>query len=114
MKKTPVYYPLYIEELFIVQLYGTDEEVKRFNELMDIKTDDDQDDDIVIEIVALIEEIKRKNLTKMNWFCCHRCENFKICRINWHRSERNLEKKCCTYCSHYEKCYKNFKENSQS
>ncbi|MDD2717840.1 MAG: hypothetical protein PHW04_18285 [Candidatus Wallbacteria bacterium] len=98
------YHPLFLEELFIVHLYGSDDEVALFYRLMD---DRDNPNNIVV-MATLLEDIKRKNLTKMNWFCCTRCQNFEMCRINWYRGERNLERNCCTYCQIYEECYKKF------
>jgi len=101
------YYPLFLEELFIVHLYGTDEEVDTFYKLIDYEHRNNPEN--IVELATLIEDIKRRNLTRMNWYCCSRCENFKLCRINWYRGERNLERNCCTYCQDFEKCYEIYK-----
>lgn len=98
------YHPLFLEELFIVHLYGTDDEVARFYKLMENPNDRGN----IVEMAALLEDIKMRELTKMNWYCCYRCQQFKICRINWYRGERNIERHCCTYCQNYEECYKRF------
>ena len=98
------YHPLFLEELFIVHLYGTDEDVVKFYRLLEHKEEPEN----IVEMAALLEEIKRKKLTKMNWYCCWRCQHYKICRINWYRGERNIERHCCTYCQNYEECYKRF------
>lgn len=104
------YRPLFLEELFVVHLYGTDEEVQRFDKLME-----DRDNfENVVAMATLIEDIKRRNLTKLNWFCCSKCQNFRICRINWYRGERNIERNCCTYCSHYTDCYGEFKDSGSA
>jgi len=102
------YYPLFLEELFIVHLYGTDAEVKQFYEFMEPEKRNKSEN--IVVLATLIEDIKRRNLTKMNWFCCSRCENFKLCRINWYRGESNLERNCCTYCQNFEKCYETYKK----
>jgi hypothetical protein len=94
------FYPLFMEEVFIVNLYGSDLEARRFYELMQ----DTEKRENIVEMAALIEDIKRRCLTKMNWYCCHRCERFQTCRINWHRGERNIERNCCSYCAKYEAC----------
>jgi len=103
------YHPLFLEELFIVNLYGTEEEIEQFNKLLDSKDSIEN----IVAMATLLEDIKRKRLTKMNWFCCHRCQNYEICRINWFRGERNISRHCCSYCQNFDECYKCFLDNEK-
>lgn len=88
-----------MEETFLVNLYGSEEEINRFYDLLDVL-----DNENVVEMVHLIEEIKRRNVTRIYWNCCHRCQNFATCRINWYRGERAIKRNCCSLCSNYEDC----------
>ncbi len=99
------YKPLFMEEIFIVNLYGTDEEIVLFYKLL--QESDDFDNQIIM--VNLIENIKRKYLTKMNWICCEGCQHYSICRINWYRGEKNIDRNCCSLCNNYNKCREKFK-----
>ena len=94
------FYPLFMEEIFIVNIYGTEAESNLFYKLMQ----DTKKSENVVELAALIEDIKRRELTKMDWYCCYRCDKFHTCKINWYRGERTVERKCCSYCQSYEKC----------
>ena len=100
------YKPLFMEEIFIVNLYGTDEEIELFYKL--IQNSDDIDNQVIM--VDLIEKIKRKYLTKMNWFCCSLCQHYEICRINWYRGEKNIDRNCCSLCQNYNKCRQKHRE----
>ena len=82
-----------------MNLYGSDEEVDRFYLLME-----NLDNESVVEIVHLIEDIKRRNVTKIYWHCCDRCQNFNQCKINWFRGEKNIPQNCCSLCNNYEEC----------
>ncbi len=99
------YLPVYAEEIFVVNLYGTDEEISEFTRLME----NPQIEGNLVSIVLLIEEIKRRSLLKINWYCCWRCERFQTCKINWYRGERHFERRnCCTYCQNFWECHKLF------
>lgn len=101
------YLPVYAEEIFIVNMYGTDEEIDEFNQLingLEIEKN-------LISMALLIEEIKRRSLLKMNWYCCWRCQYFQTCKINWYRGERQCKlRNCCTYCQNFWDCHKQFCE----
>lgn len=88
-----------MEETFLVNLYGSEEEIGRFYDLLDVL-----DDENIVEMVHLIEEIKRRNVTRIYWNCCHRCQNFSTCRINWYRGEHKIKRNCCSLCTNYEDC----------
>jgi hypothetical protein len=99
------YEPLFMEELFIVNLYGTEEEIEEFYFLLQ----DPDDLNNQIAMVNLIEKIKRENLTQMDWHCCSRCQHFEICKINWYRGERDIPRHCCSLCQHYKECMEKHK-----
>lgn len=99
------YLPVFAEEIFIVNLYGSDEEITEFNHLMQNPAIERN----VISMALLIEEIKRRNFLKINWHCCWRCKYFATCKINWYRGERCMERRnCCTYCQNFWECHKRF------
>ncbi len=56
------YLPVFAEEIFIVNLYGTDEEIFEFNELMK----ETQVEKNLMSMTLIIEEIKRRNFLKIN------------------------------------------------
>lgn len=99
------YKPFYAEESFIAQLYGTDEEVARFETLMERPHDRDN----IVEIILLIETIKQRQKLAMDWQCCWRCQKFATCEINWRRGELGLPKHCCPNCQNYAECNKIYK-----
>ncbi|MBF0410241.1 MAG: hypothetical protein HQM10_23045 [Candidatus Riflebacteria bacterium] len=105
------YLPVFAEEIFIVNLYGTDEEIVEFEAYI-------QSPDVernLISMALIIEEIKRRSFLKMTWCCCPRCSYFKTCKINWYRGERRFEKRnCCTYCQNFWECHKKFSEETTS
>lgn len=94
------YQPLFMEETLLVHIYGSDEEISRFDELMNAV----DDEETLVEITILIEDIKRRNVSKMDWNCCHRCDNYRMCKINWARGERDIPRNCCSLCPNYEDC----------
>ena len=97
------YLPVYAEEIFIVNIYGTDEEIAEFNQLMQSPNIEKN----LVSMALLIEEIKRRSLLKMNWHCCWRCSYFKTCKINWYRGERQMGmRNCCTYCQNFWDCHR--------
>jgi len=97
------FHPLYAEEIFIVHLYGNDDEIARFEKLLETKESPDSQ----LEMIILCEEITRRVLTEMNTHCCQRCPYFHICAINHRRCSRNMEKFCCSYCPNYRECLRN-------
>lgn len=101
------YLPVFAEEIFIVNLYGSDEELDEFTQLMK----NPQEERNLYAIALIIEEIKRRNFLKMSWHCCWRCSYFATCKINWYRGERCMERRnCCTYCQNFWECHKRFNE----
>ena len=96
------YLPVFAEEIFIVNLYGTDEEIDEFNELMK----ETQNEKNLMSMSLIIEEIKRRNFLKMDWHCCSKCRYHANCKINWYRGERQMNSRhCCTYCQDFWKCH---------
>lgn len=107
---TKEYLPVFAEEIFIVNLYGTDEEIDEFNELMKANHIEKN----LMSMALIIEEIKRRNFLKINWHCCWRCQYYQNCKINWYRGERNMPmRNCCTYCQHFWECHKGFCDGLQ-
>lgn len=105
------YLPVFAEEVFIVNLYGTDEELDEFNRLIESPEKEKN----LMTMALLIEEIKRQNVLKMTWHCCWRCRYFKTCKINWYRGERQMKSRhCCTYCQNYWECHKKFSGDDES
>ncbi|MBR4330554.1 MAG: hypothetical protein IKO19_02245 [Candidatus Riflebacteria bacterium] len=104
------YLPVFAEEIFIVNLYGTDEEIYEFNELMK----ETQVEKNLMSMTLIIEEIKRRNFLKIDWQCCSRCRYYANCKINWYRGERHMNNRhCCTYCQNFWDCHSKFcKENN--
>lgn len=99
------YLPVFAEEIFVVNLYGTDEEIDEFSELM-LASHIEKN---LISMALIIEEIKRRNFLKISWHCCWRCRYYKTCKINWYRGERNMEcRNCCTYCQNFWECHQKF------
>lgn len=94
------YQPLFMEETLLVHIYGSDDEIVRFTALME-RLDVEEN---LVEITLLIEDIKRRNVSKMDWLCCHRCANYRACKINWARGERDIQRNCCSLCPNYEDC----------
>jgi hypothetical protein len=108
---TSEYLPVFAEEIFIVNLYGTDEELDEFNLLIEAPDVEKN----LISMALLIEEIKRRNLLKITWQCCWRCRYYKRCKINWYRGERNIQaRNCCTYCQNFWECHKKFSELNEN
>jgi hypothetical protein len=107
---TKEYLPVFAEEIFIVNLYGTDEEIDEFNELMRANHVEKN----LMSMALIIEEIKRRNFLKINWHCCWRCQYYQNCKINWYRGERNVSmRNCCTYCQNFWECHKSFCARSE-
>ena len=104
------YLPVYAEEIFIVNLYGTDEELEEFNHLLK----DVAEERNMYAMALIIEEIKRRNFLKMTWRCCWRCQYYITCKINWYRGERCVERRnCCTYCQNFWDCHKLYCEQEK-
>jgi hypothetical protein len=98
--KNNEFHPLYAEEIFIVHLYGNDDEIARFEKLLENK----ESPDVQVEMIILCEEITRRVLTKMNKKCCSGCSYANGCIINHRRSSRNMATYCCSYCPKYREC----------
>lgn len=98
------YVPSFAEETFIVNCYGTEEDIARFDLLMEDPTDRAN----LVEMIILVEAIKNRNSLGMDWNCCFRCQRHSYCEINWYRGERGLKKTCCPNCLNYSDCNKIF------
>lgn len=108
---TKEYLPVFAEEIFVVNLYGTDEEIDEFNDLMKANHIEKN----LMSMALIIEEIKRRNFLKINWRCCWRCQYYQNCKINWYRGERNMDmRSCCTYCQNFWDCHKLYCNQSQN
>lgn len=94
------YEPTFAEETFIVNGYGTDEDIEQFNCLM--ANPDDRGHRI--EIIVLVEAIKQRNGLGLDWNCCWRCQRYNACEINWLRGEKALPRTCCPNCQNYSEC----------
>ncbi len=110
MVKRRSYKPVFAEETFIVNLYGTPAEVETFEELLG----DREAPGSVTAIADLVESIKRRKLTGMNWNCCWRCQFFQNCRIRDYRQKDNLPQKCCTVCPNHRRCMSSFQKISDA
>ena len=99
-KRKASYDPLFVEETWIVRMYGSNEENERFDDLMQ-----DRDDRWNrIEIVLLVEHIKDRHNLGLLTRCCELCPHFETCRINWRRGELELPRTCCSNCPEYTRC----------
>ncbi|MDP7421780.1 MAG: hypothetical protein QGH40_07865 [bacterium] len=101
------YNPLFAEEIFIVNLYGTDEEIQRFQGLIARR----EETNSLVAIVDLVEKIKSRCLTGMEWHCCWRCQYFQMCRIRWYREEHQVSQRCCSLCRGYMTCMSKFRSS---
>jgi hypothetical protein len=94
------YTPFYAEEVFIANCYGAEDEIVRFNELMDNPSEKDN----TVQLILLIETIKERHNLTMGWDCCWRCQHYQSCEINWRRGELGIPKHCCPNCRNYAEC----------
>ncbi len=94
------YNPVFAEETFIVNLYGTSKEIEEF----DLLIADDASSVSLTAMVDLVETIKRRRFTGMNWNCCHQCQSFLNCSVKKHRFRRNQPRECCSMCKQYKSC----------
>lgn len=94
------YEPLFVEETWIVRMYGTNEQNERFDLLM--QTGDDRW--TRIEIVLLVEHIKEHHRLGLMTRCCPSCPHYETCRLNWRRGELDLPRTCCSNCPTYTRC----------
>ena len=94
------YTPFYAEEVFIANCYGAEDEIVRFNELMDNPSEKDN----TVQLILLIETIKERHNLTMGWDCCWRCQHYQSCEINWRRGELSVPKHCCPNCRNYAEC----------
>lgn len=108
--QSKVFHPLYAEEIFIVYLNGRPTEIEEFEELLKDKEKTINQ----IRMILLVEEITRRELTKMDYMCCHECQFYGRCTVNRLRSERNLEHHCCSYCHKYRVCLKHFRDQKKA
>ena len=103
------YDPLFVEETWIVRMYGTNEENERFDDLMHNRDDRWNR----IEIVLLVEFIKDRHRLGLLKRCCEACPHFETCRINWRRGELDLARTCCSNCPEYTRCSRKLRKRGQ-
>ena len=101
---SPKYLPTFAEETFITHCYGSEEEIGRFDELMQNPLERTN----IVDLIILTEAIKVRHNLGMVWDCCWRCQRFSICEINWLRAERKIPKTCCPNCVNYRDCNRIF------
>lgn len=104
------FHPLYAEEIFIVYLNGSSKEIEEFEELLKEKEKTINQ----IRMILLVEEISRRELTKMDYMCCHECQFFGRCTVNQLRDQRGIEHHCCSYCHKYRTCLNHFRDKKKS
>lgn len=106
---TTEFHPLYAEEIFIVYMYGTEEETAAFERLLEHR----ENPRVQVEMIVICEEIIRRTLTSMETPCCPGCQFHSNCAVNSIRRPRGLEAKCCSYCHSYRDCLAKFRSEAQ-
>ncbi|HOD39906.1 MAG: hypothetical protein BWY32_03531 [bacterium ADurb.Bin243] len=106
----------FLEEIAISNMYGTEHEKKSVANLISYLINDPQNIEKIVELAVLIEEIKRREITHMDWNCCFcdKCERFHNCRIKWYRGERQMAQYCCSYCQNFDRCLAKFQKLEKS
>lgn len=94
--------PTYATEKMIAGLYGTDEEKRRVNELIDYLLVNPNNVEKNVELAVITEEIQRREITRMDWMCSPECDRYATCKIKWYRGERGMPQYCCSYCPNYQ------------
>jgi len=94
--------PTYATEKMIAGLYGTDEEKRRVNELIDYLLVNPNNVEKNVELAVITEEIQRREITRMDWMCSPACDRYMTCKIKWYRGERGMPQYCCSYCPNYQ------------
>jgi|GEM_PF-3949419 len=106
----------FLEEIAISNMYGTESEKKIVAGLISHLINDSQNIEKIVELAVIIEEIKRREITHMDWNCCFcdKCERFHNCRIKWYRGERQMPQYCCSYCQEFDRCLARFQKQEKS
>ncbi|PKK91670.1 MAG: hypothetical protein CVV64_03115 [Candidatus Wallbacteria bacterium HGW-Wallbacteria-1] len=107
---TTSYKPLFVEETFLVYLYGTKDEQDLYNSLIS----DTNSPGNLLSIKALTESLKSRHLTKMDWKCCDRCQNFQTCSLRFYRSAKGEKMVCCSNCKEFSSCLSDCRSLSRS
>lgn len=97
-----------VSEIFMININGNDEEVELARNI----TNNITDLDCLIRLGVLAEEIRTRELTRMKWNCCPKCNKFETCRIKWHRGETGAEDTCCSYCQNYRECLEKYRKQA--
>jgi len=97
-------------------MYGTEAEKKRVGMLVTYLVEEPEALEKIVELAVLIEEIKRREITNMDWNCCYcnECDRFYNCRIKWYRGENNMTQYCCSYCQKFDRCLAKFQKQEKS
>lgn len=106
----------FLEEIAISNMYGTELEKAIVSNLVSYLINVPNDVEKVVELAVIIEEIKRREITHMDWNCvlCGKCERTLNCKIKWYRGERGMTQYCCSYCQSFEGCLAKFQKNEKS
>ncbi len=106
----------FLEEIAISNMYGTELEKKIVANLISCLINDSQNAEKIVELAVIIEEIKRREITHMDWNCClcDRCERYHSCRIKWYRGEKQMTQYCCSYCQNFDRCLAKFQKIEKS
>lgn len=106
----------FLEEIAISNMYGTELEKKHVANLISYLINDPNNIEKIVELAVVIEEIKRREITHMDWNCCFcdKCERFHSCRIKWYRGERQMTQYCCSYCQNFDRCLAKFQKLEKS
>lgn len=106
----------FLEEIAISNMYGTELEKKSVANLISYLINDPNNIEKIVELAVVIEEIKRREITHMDWNCClcDKCERYHNCRIKWYRGERQMTQYCCSYCRHFDRCLAKFQKLEKS
>ena len=105
----------FLEEIAISNMYGTEAEKKRVGILVTHLIEEPEAIEKIVELAVLIEEIKRREITHMDWNCCYcsDCDRFYNCRIKWYRGEKNMTQYCCSYCQKFDRCLAKFQKQEK-
>lgn len=106
----------FLEEIAIANMYGTEAEKRQVGNLVTYLIDEPNALEKIVELAVVIEEIKRREITHMDWNCCYcsECERIYNCRIKWYRGERDMTQYCCSYCQRFDRCLAKFQKQEKT
>jgi len=98
---------IFNEDYPLINLYGTEDEQKRINELLNKLSVRPDNIEAELEISAVNEEIFRREFSKTLILCGRCCEYFEKCPLKLFRENKGMIQYCCRFCADYEKCARN-------